>query len=430
GKGYSIFNKMVNSPIHASKKLLNQVAGMLSGDKSSNYSLLEDQIAAKNAIYDKIRQIKHNFDGKHKSIVLVHGGPGTGKTVIALNILAELAGLGRNVRYATKSSSLIGGIKYQLPNGHAAKKVISSLTEFNFKKCPENNIDVLLVDEAHRIEEYYSTGFGRAKRNLTEMPMIDALLRAAKVLVIFIDDKQAIRSAEVGSTQMIRECAIRNNATLDEITLVSQFRCNGSDNYLDWIDQVLYHKPITSHFKSNDYDFRVFDSPIEMSEAIISRNDGDTTSRIMAGFCWPWTKELDANGEPPKDVVIGEFAMPWETHRDLQTPPQGYVKFTEWAYRPEGIKQVGCIYTAQGFEFDYAGVIIGPDIRYDSAHDCLVTDQSATHDPTLKRDKGKLNFDTYARNIYRVLLSRGMKGTYVYCCDPHVGEYLKRKMLG
>lgn len=204
----------------------------------------------------------------------------------------------------------------------------------------------------------------------------------------------------------------------------SQFRCNGSDNYLDWLEQVLYNEPIKAKFSKGEYDFRIFDDPQELYNEIkrIDSTEGKT-ARLTAGFCWPWSDSLDVNGNLVKDVQIGEFAMPWETKDSIPRIPDGYVKWYEWAYKPEGIKQVGCIYTAQGFEFDYIGVIIGPDMFYNLKRDCIDTDIVATRDPMLRR--GAENFDWYVRNIYRVLMSRGMKGCYVYCCDKTLSDYFK-----
>lgn len=152
--------------------------------------------------------------------------------------------------------------------------------------------------------------------------------------------------------------------------------------------------------------------------------DKKNSARIVAGFCWKWSPSLDHNGELVKDVVIGDFAMPWETHEKIGSPPKGYVKWYEWAYKPEGIKQVGCIYTAQGFEFDYIGVIIGKDLIYDPKQDKLIADISETADPTLRRNKD--NFETYIKNIYRTLLSRGMKGCYVYFVDDQTRQFFEK----
>ena len=135
---------------------------------------------------------------------------------------------------------------------------------------------------------------------------------------------------------------------------------------------------------------------------------------------------MSSDGQFINDIVIGNFAMPWETHDKIERIPEGYVRWYEWAYKPEGIKQVGCIYTAQGFEFDYIGVIVGNDLKYDKKTDSLVTNIASTKDPMLKRDPD--GFDKYVRNIYRVLMSRGMKGCYVYFVDPDTANYFKSRL--
>jgi DUF2075 family protein len=214
--------------------------------------------------------------------------------------------------------------------------------------------------------------------------------------------------------------------------LTSQFRCNGSDNYLNWLEQVLYNEPITSSFHKEDFDLQIFDSPQEMYDKLVEQNNvPNQTARLMAGFCWPWSKTVDENGDLVKDVKIGDFAMPWETHDDVvqaRKLPKGYVKWFEWAYKPEGIKQVGCIYTAQGFEFDYAGVIIGEDLQYDPIMQKIVTDKSKSKDPVLRMtmNQATMTFDDYVRNIYRVLMSRGMKGCYLYIVDEKLRNHFKQ----
>jgi len=432
GDGFSIFNKMMRSPIMPSRKLMESAADMIDAGNADAFSLIEDQIVAKNMILDKIRNLN---DRKRKSVILVKGGPGTGKTVIALNILATLAkkrkrdGSFLNIHFATKSKPLLEGIKNQLPRGSQSKLLFSNVLQFIPANFNEDELDVLLVDEAHRITKSSNNQFTKAEKR-TDMLQVDTLLRCAKVSVFFIDDKQAIRYQEIGTSSMITEAAERWNADVEEVELKSQFRCNGCNNYLDWLEEVLYktdsNKLIDTSFSKEEFDFKVFDSPSSLYDAILEQNSKPgQTARLTAGFCWPWSKTLDNSGNLVKDVHIGEFAMPWETHGEI-TPPKGYVHWFEWAYKPEGIKQVGCIYTAQGFEFDYIGVIIGKDLVYDKANDRLVTQINETQDPTLNRSRA--NFDTYVRNIYRVLMSRGMKGCYVYCCDENLAEYF-RKLL-
>lgn len=433
GNGLSVFNKVMDSPIRPSKKLLNEVTEMIENGDTSAFSLMEDQIVARNMILDKIRPALQTSStaGIQKSVILVKGGPGTGKTVIALHILAELAklnksGHGFNVHYATKSKPLLEGVRAQLRP--ATRNLFSNVISFIPATTDENSIDVLLVDEAHRIEKR-STGRFTPAANRTDLPQIDTIIRAAKITVFFIDDMQAIRGVEIGSSEMIKEAAARWGADVKECELTSQFRCNGSDNYLNWLEEVLYNKPVSSRFSKLDYDLRVFDSPKEMYEKLVEQNNQPgQTARLMAGFCWPWSTEV-INGDLVKDVQIGDFAMPWETsdnvnYRQLTIK---YPKWFEWAYKTEGIKQVGCIYTAQGFEFDYAGVIIGRDLRYDTASQKLITDRTESRDPVLRRTvrEATMTFDDYVRNIYRVLMSRGMKGCYLYICDDALRNHFK-----
>lgn len=422
GDGFSVFNKVSASRILPSKKLLESAAEMVHAGNAEFFSLLGEQIVAKNTILSAIRQLR-----SRKSVVIVKGGPGTGKTVIALHVLAELAhdGSHLNIRYATKSKPLLEGVKYKLPRGSRAKDLFSNLAQFIPANIPENALDLLIVDEAHRIGATPNNRYTTSDKK-TDLSQVDAIVRSAKVCVFFIDDKQAIRSQDVGSTEMIRESARKYGAQIREVELWSQFRCNGSDNYLTWLEQVLYNRKVSARFASGEFDFRVMDSPEALYAAVVGKNQGDQTARLTAGFCWPWSGELDANGELVRDVRIGSFAMPWETKDSINPIPRGYVKWYEWAYKPEGIKQVGCIYTAQGFEFDYVGVIIGPDLYFDSVSKSIKTNISATRDPMLRHGQG--SFDEYVRNIYRVLMSRGMKGCYVYCCDQALRDHLLKTM--
>ncbi len=425
GDGFEVFNRFMQSEIKPSKKLLENVSKIISNE--AVFSLLNEQLVAKNLIWSKIGKTQK---GNSKAVIIVHGGPGTGKSVIALNLLAEAAKKKIKVFYACKSKPFISGLSNLV--GRDAERLISNLNRFIPSKVKENSGDLVLIDEAHRIGKTSNNQFTKAD-DRTEMPQIDQIVRFAKTSVFFIDDLQNIRSLEIGSAELIRETAKKFNCSIDEVRLETQFRCMGSNNYLTWLESVLgYTESQLSLSDSEKFDFKIFNTPQELYNVLLEKevegiknnpNKGNF-SRIVAGFCWPWSQKLDANGELVKDVVIGEFAMPWETH-DKVTPPKGYAKWYEWAYKPEGIKQVGCIYTAQGFEFDYIGVIIGNDLKYNPTTDRLEGDITATADPMLRRYKD--NFDKYVKNIYRVLMSRGMKGCYIYCTDSGTQEYFKKK---
>ena len=425
GDGLSVFNKMMNSSIHPSKKILDSAAELIHKGNAEAFSLIDDQIVARNIILDKIKKLQKN---SRKSVILVKGGPGTGKTVIALHLLALIAGMkdkALNVHYATKSKPLLEGVKFQLPRGSNAKMLFHNVTQYVPANCNENEIDVLMIDEAHRMTKSSNNRYQPEKN--TNLLQVETLIRASKITVFFIDDKQAIRGIEIGSSELIREYAKKYNAKREEVQLKSQFRCNGSDNYLDWVEQLLYNQRATAIFEKEEFDFKIFDTPNDLYNAILEKNSlPQTTARLCAGFCWPWSNHLDSNGNLIKDVKIGSFAMPWETHGDIKKTPKGYVKWYEWAYKSEGIKQVGCIYTAQGFEFDYIGVIVGKDLIYNNYTGLIETDIKASEDPVLKRSGPKV--DEYIRNIYRVLMSRGMKGCYVYFCDKPLRHYVEQRL--
>lgn len=418
GNGFEVFNKFMTSPVRPSKKLLENTSKIITN--SSEFTLLNDQIVARNTILSKVRNARRKSE---KSVVIIKGGPGTGKTVIALHILAEIASgkYPRSVFFSTKSKALLEGVKHMLGRGNGAKPLFTNLNQFIPSKVDANAVDVLIIDEAHRIGSSPNHQYTRPA-DRTDMSQVEVLIRAAKTSIFFIDDKQIIRSAEIGSTELIKEYAGKYNCSIEEVELVSQFRCSGSDNYLDWLENVLYNKKEgrKANFH-NTYEFKVFDSPSELYQTLCQANGKPkTTARLVAGFCWPWSKTLDSKGKLIPDVEIGDFAMPWETHDNI-IPPKGFVKWYEWAYKHEGIKQVGCIYTAQGFEFDYIGVIIGNDLRYDPEQEKLISDITATKDPILMRQKNE--FDAYVRNIYRVLMSRGIKGCYIYCTDKSTASY-------
>ena len=437
GEGLSIFNKVIDSPIRPSKKLLEEVSTMIENGDTSAFALIDEQIVARNMILDKIRKIVRAKDGEFKkTVIIVKGGPGTGKTVIALHLMAELSKFtnvnqGLNVQYATKSKPLLEGVRYKITPG--ARFMFHNVLNYIPSLVKPNSVDVLLVDEAHRIQKTPNHQYTKPE-NRTDLPQVDAIIQSAKVTVFFIDDRQAIRGVEIGSAKLIKEAAERFGAHVEECELTAQFRCNGCDDYMKWIDHILYNEPITSVFNLSEFDLRIFDDIHDMYNKLVEQNNMEgQDARLMAGFCWPWSTTV-VNGDLVKDVQIGDFAMPWETSDKV---PYGkltkkYPKWFEWAYKPLGIEQVGCIYTAQGFEFSYAGVIIGPDLKYDITTRKVITDRNACKDPVLRRSvkEANMTFDDYVRNIYRVLMSRGMKGCFLYICDENLRNYMKQLLAG
>ncbi len=418
GDGLEIFNRFMQSRIRPSKKLLDNVKGIIKEDV--RYSLINEQLVAKNIIWSKVR--KTSSRQIQKSVVIVNGGPGTGKSVIALNLLAELAEKGKNVMYACKSKSFRDGLKNLV--GGRAGNLFTNLYAFLPAKIKENSIDVILVDEAHRIEKTSNYRY-LAKEYQTDMPQVDQLIRAAKTSVFFIDDNQVVRAGEIGNSKLIVEAASRFDAKVDIVELHSQFRCMGSNDYLAWIEHVLGYSTTERKFNKNDlFDFKIFGTPTELYAQLEEKERVlPNSARLTAGYCWEWSNPL-RSGYLVNDVKIGDFEMPWETKGDSAVGI--YPAWFEWAYKPNGFKQVGCIYTAQGFEFDYVGVIIGDDLYYDKENNALKSDVTKTCDPTLRKDKA--NFEKYVKNIYRVLLTRGIKGCYVYFTNKETEQYFRAKM--
>ncbi|MBN2214807.1 MAG: DUF2075 domain-containing protein [Bacteroidales bacterium] len=418
GKGSEVFNRFMQSRIRPSRRLLENVKAIINNEAS--FSLLNEQLVAKNLIWGKIRR---GYAKGRKSVIIVKGGPGTGKSLIAVNILAEVAAKRKKVLLVSKSKPFRDGLQAWVGGG-SVKNIFVSPYSLTPSRMDENGLDVLLIDEAHRIE---TANYYQRMRSIdrSEMPMAEQLIRSAKTTVFFIDDKQRVRYQEIGNSSTIKEAAKKFQASMDEVELLSQFRCMGSNDYLKWIESVLgYTTKKRILRKTEIFDFKIFNSPSELYIELGKKEaEKPNSARLVAGYCWPWS-EPKPDGSLINDVKIGEFAMPWETKGDHAVGK--YPAWFQWAYKPNGFQQVGCIYTAQGFEFDYIGVIIGPDLIFNSTTGTLTGDISMTRDPTLKRDPN--NFETYIKNIYRVLLTRGMKGCYVYFTNKETEHFFKERM--
>lgn len=259
---------------------------------------------------------------------------------------------------------------------------------------------------------------------------IDELLHTAKVAVFFIDDLQIVRPGEMGSAKLIRNKARELGADLREYRLDAQFRCAGSDAFVNWVDNTLgVARTATQVWNQKDesFELKVFSSAKAIDAAIRQRVSKNNSARLVAGYCWRWSKPR-TDGSLVDDVVIGDFLRPWNAKPEATRLAKNIPKATLWAHDPRGIDQVGCVYTAQGFEFDYVGVIWGADLRFDPATQDWVADKAHSHDSTVKR--GKTGFREFIKNTYRVLLSRGMKGCYIYCVDPETAKFLLSRTEG
>jgi DUF2075 family protein len=406
GKGLEVFGRFVTSPIRPSKRLLEHTSEMI--NKQQIFNLIDDQIAAYNSIMHKA---KHLVQTSRKSIVIVKGGPGTGKSVIALEVMGELMRQDRIVFHATGSSAFTNTLRNIV--GARARKLFKFFN--SFMSVEPNSIDVLVCDEAHRIRRNSNNRY-TPRTERTSVPQIDELLRVAKLGIFFIDENQIVRPEEIGSVELLKAAANRFDIAggdIAEFELKTQFRCSGSDAYLQWLDKVLGITDSEEAAFDARMEFKIFSSPSEMMAKIRERNAQKRNSaRIVAGFCWPWSKP-NADRSLVNDVRIGEFAMPWEK-KDT---------FWRWATDDSGMEQVGTVYTAQGFEFDYIGVIFGPDLVFDGDKQEWKSVPEHSHDTQVKRKNPALA--QHLKHVYRVLLSRAHRGVYVHFMDKATEHHFR-----
>lgn len=423
GGGIELFGRFRDSRIRPSKKLLEHTAAVVKGE--AVFNLIDDQLAAFNAIMACANKASR---AKTKSVVLVRGGPGTGKSVIALNVLAELASRGVTVMHATGSKTFTSILHKIL--GNRARNQFQYFNSFIPSRVDEDGVDVLICDEAHRIRESSNHRFTRSEHR-SSMAQIEELMRAARVCVFFLDDFQVVRAGEIGSSTLIGDTAKRLGMSLHEYTLQAQFRCAGSDGYLSWINNTLEvgEAGVKTLTRQHKVDFRIFSTPAELYAAIRTRHEAKPNSgRLVAGFCWPWSSPRP-DGTLVNDVTIGDFSMPWEGKDSQDTRialAPGIPPWYLWGHDPNGINQIGCIYTVQGLEFDYVGVIFGNDLKYNPARKTWEARMENSYDGQLKRQGG--DHLQYLKNIYRVLLTRGMKGCYVHFVDQHTEAFFRSRI--
>jgi uncharacterized protein len=417
GRGQDVMKAVLQSKYKASKKLLEHTSRMIKRQKV--YVLLDEQQVIFNSVVHKARI---SFHEKNKVVVLVTGGPGTGKSVIAMNLVAELCAQNYNAQHATGSRAFTENIK----------KVVGNRAGIQFKYfnsypgAERDEVDVLILDEAHRLRPFSHNRF-TPKSAKSELNQTEELINAAKVSVFFIDDLQVVRPGEVGSSELIRAAALKSGATLYEYELEAQFRCNGSDGFVNWVDNTLGIRRTANTLwdMSDPFEFRIVETVQELERSIRERQREGYSARLAAGFCWPWSNP-DTQGRLLNDVVVGEWSMPWNAKPDSRSLMKGIPKSHYWASDANGIDQVGCVYTAQGFEFDYVGVIFGLDLRYDPKAGMWVGDKTQSHDAVVKRSKDM--FVSLVKNTYRVLLTRGMKGCYVHFMDEATRNFFRSRI--
>lgn len=403
--------------IRPSKNLADNLSSMLKGN--DEFVMIDDQ----KVVYENALSLAKKATSDKKQVLIVQGGPGTGKSVVAINLLVKLTSQKYLAQYVTKNAAPRAVYETKLKGTFKKSEITNFFTgSGSFINTMPNIFDALIVDEAHRL----NAKSGMFK-NLGEN-QIKEIMHSSKLSIFFIDENQKVAIHDIGEIDEIKKLAIEQNAEVTELELNSQFRCNGSDGYLSWLDYILQiRETANTSLDVKEYDFKVFDNPSDLRDTIFEKNLINNKARLVAGYCWSWKSKKDFNA---KDIVFPEFdfAMKWNLTEDGM----------KWLIQPESVNEIGCIHTCQGLEVDYIGIIIGEDLIVRNGIVMVDPSKRDSNDSTIRGYKSmmKTNQDftkelmrNIIKNTYRTLMTRGMKGCYIYCVDKETNEYFKNLLL-
>jgi DUF2075 family protein len=412
GDSSEILYELANGRIRPSKALADALKGLLKSQPE--FVLIDDQ----KEVFESTLAATSVASVDAPKVIIIEGGPGTGKTVLAINLLVRLTSAGLLGKYVSKNAA---------PRKVYESKLVGTITRTKFSNMfsgsgsfydtDANTYGFLIVDEAHRLNAK-SGLYG----NLGENQIME-LINASACTVFFIDEDQRVTLSDIGTKQAIRDFAAAKGAHVEEYELASQFRCSGSDGYLAWLDNTLDIRPTANEtLDSSEYDFQVFDTPQALHAAIAAKNT-QNKARVVAGYCWPWLSKKDSRAD---DIVIGDqYRRQWNLDKDGSL----------WIVAPESIDQVGCIHTCQGLEVDYIGVIVGPDLIVRDGVVTTVAEARDRHDKSIRGyktrvktdpDRARAEADLIIKNTYKTLMTRGMKGCYVFCTDEETTRHFRK----
>lgn len=402
--------------LRPSKQLADALNSMLQGNQE--FILLDEQ----KIVYETALELGRCALKSKKQVLIVEGGPGTGKSVVAINLLVRFTKEGLVTQYVSKNAAPRDVYTAKLCQSFQ-KSFINNLFvgSGSFYEKEPDIFDALIIDEAHRLNKKSGLYSNLGENQITE------IIKSAKFSVFFVDDRQKVHIKDIGSTRSIEKYAEECGAVVYTTKLGSQFRCNGSDGYLSWLDNTLQIRETANiRLSQEDYDFRIFTDPNELFQTIKNKNERNNRSRVVAGYCWDWKSKKDAN---EYDIVIPaySFRKRWNLNSDKNL----------WIIGSDSVNEIGCIHTCQGLELDYVGVIVGNDMRYENNRVITDVTQRSKNDQSVKgfkqmlktnREHAMQDADEIIKNTYRTLMTRGMKGCYVYFCDAALAEHFQNQL--
>jgi len=412
GDKKQIMYRIDHGKIKPSKNLADQLASMLQGNEE--FVMIDDQ----KVVYETAANLAMKSSEKTKNVLIVEGGPGTGKSVVAINLLVKLTDREIVAQYVTRNSAPRLVYEAMLTGTFTRTRISNMFSGSGAYHSVEPGIyDCLIVDEAHRLNEK-SGMFNHLGEN-----QIKEIINASKTSIFFIDEDQRVTLKDIGDKKQIRRWAKELGAKVVELKLESQFRCNGSDGYLAWLDNTLQIRETANDIlKADEYDFRIVNNPAELHKMIREKNKEKNKARVVAGYCWKWISKRNPH---LKDIVIGDYMATWNLDTDGQA----------WIIKPDSVSEVGCIHTCQGLELDYVGVIVGPDLVVRNGEIITWPQERASTDRSIhtwralirrEPETTKKRLDAIIKNTYRTLMTRGQKGCYVYFVDDETRQYFEK----
>jgi len=417
GDSRNVMYQIENGKNRPSKGLADAISKMI--EANDEFVMIDEQ----KVVYERIWNLVEQSSPSSKHVVIVKGGPGTGKSVVAIQLTARLTAKQKLVQYVSKNSAPRDVYASQL-SGIRSKSWVNNLFKGSgsYINAERNQYDALLVDEAHRLNEK-SGMFSNLGEN-----QIKEIINAARCSVFFLDENQRVTMKDIGSESEISRWAVVSGATLHQLELTSQFRCNGSDGFMAFLDNMLdIRETANTELSEIDFDFQICKTPNDLYNQILTKNHERNRARMVAGYCCPWNSKNDKKAQ---DIIFPEynFAKQWNLTQDGML----------WIISPDSVEQIGCIHTCQGLEVDYIGVIMGPDLIIRDGKWVCQPSARASSDKSIHGIKSLLKnnpqqghkmSELIIKNTYRTLMTRGMKGCYVWSCDDETLQWLTQRTI-